>query len=76
MENGFLMQNGLIKAVNIKQHDDVYEMIINLHKDLNKQQSETANQKLILVLANHIGDISILREAVALVKDNALTWSN
>ena len=68
------MQNGLIKTENIKQHDDVYEMIINLHKDLNKQQSETANQKLILVLANHIGDISILKEAVALVKDNALTW--
>ena len=70
------MKNNLIQKTNIKRHDDVYEMIIGLHKDLNDQQSETANQKLILVLANHIGDISILREAVALVKNNALTWSD
>ncbi len=34
-----------------------------MHHDLSDEQSALANARLILLLANHIGDISVLREA-------------
>ena len=44
--------------------DDFYEMLINTHRDLSDEQSELLNARLILLLANHIGDINTLREAL------------
>jgi hypothetical protein len=44
--------------------DDFYEMLINTHRDLSDEQSELLNARLILLLANHIGDIGTLREAL------------
>jgi len=44
--------------------DDFYEMLINTHRDLSDEQSELLNARLILVLANHIGDMDTLREAL------------
>jgi hypothetical protein len=39
-------------------------MLINTHRDLSDEQSELLNARLILLLANHIGDIGTLREAL------------
>jgi hypothetical protein len=50
---------------NIAQPDDFYEALIDTHRDLSKEQSELVNAKLILLLANHIGDLEILREGMA-----------
>jgi hypothetical protein len=44
--------------------DDFYEMLINTHRDLSDEQSELLNARLILLLANHIGDMDTLREAL------------
>jgi len=44
--------------------DDFYEMLINTHRDLSDEQSEQLNARLILLLANHIGDMDTLREAL------------
>jgi hypothetical protein len=44
--------------------DDFYEMLLNTHRDLSDEQSELLNARLILLLANHIGDIDTLREAL------------
>jgi hypothetical protein len=44
--------------------DDFYEMLINTHRDLSDEQSELLNARFILLLANHIGDINTLREAL------------
>ncbi|HJU71975.1 MAG TPA: DUF2783 domain-containing protein [Paucimonas sp.] len=49
---------------NMPLADDFYEALIEMHKDLSEEQSETFNAKLILVLANHIGDLDILKEAM------------
>jgi hypothetical protein len=46
--------------------DDFYEMLIDAHRDLDDEASERLNARLILLLCNHIGDISVLREALAL----------
>jgi hypothetical protein len=48
--------------------DDFYQLLINTHRDLTEQQSTLLNAKLILILANHIGDISVLREAMQLAR--------
>lgn len=49
--------------------DDFYEMLLNTHRDLSDEQSELLNARLILLLANHIGDIAALREALKLARE-------
>jgi hypothetical protein len=52
-------------TLNIAAPDDFYEALIDAHRGLTEQQSTTLNAKLILLLANHIGDLAVLREALA-----------
>jgi hypothetical protein len=51
--------------------DDFYEALIDAHRDLGDEQSERLNARLILLLSNHIGDIAVLREALALARREA-----
>ena len=51
--------------------DDVYQLLIDSHRDLTPDQSTRLNAKLILLLANHIGDITVLREAMQIARDGA-----
>lgn len=48
--------------------DDFYEALIDTHKDLSDDQSAMVNAKLVLLLSNHIGDISVLREAMRIAR--------
>lgn len=48
--------------------DDFYEALIDAHRDLTDEQSEQLNARLVLLLCNHIGDLSVLREAFALAR--------
>lgn len=50
--------------------DDFYEALIETHRGLSDAQSELVNAKLVLLLANHIGDISVLREALRLARED------
>ncbi len=45
--------------------DDFYEQLIHIHRDLSDDQSRLVNARLILLLANHIGDLNVLRQALA-----------
>lgn len=49
-------------------NDDFYELLIDTHLGLDDEQSEQVNARLILLLANHIGDLAVLREAMALAR--------
>jgi len=49
---------------NIERPDDFYQDLIDLHRDLSEEQSRQVNARLILLLANHIGDMEVLREAM------------
>ena len=51
-------------ALNLKAPDDFYNALIELHRDLSDEQSELVNARLILLLANHIGDPDVLRDAM------------
>ena len=45
--------------------DDFYEALIETHRGLSDEQSELVNARLVLLLANHIGDLRVLHEALA-----------
>jgi hypothetical protein len=49
---------------NIARPDDFYEALIEMHRDLDAEQSRMANAHLILLLANHVGDEAVLRDAM------------
>jgi hypothetical protein len=53
----------------IARADDFYEALINTHRDLTLEQSQVVNAKLILLLANHIGDLDVLRDALKRARD-------
>lgn len=44
--------------------DAFYEALIDAHRDLTDDQSQLLNARLVLLLANHIGDLRVLREAL------------
>ena len=48
--------------------DDFYEMLIDAHRGLSDGESAKLNARLILLLANHVGDLSVLREALRLAR--------
>ena len=53
----------LITAPNIADPDDFYAELIALHQGRTKEDSDAVNARLVLLLANHIGDRATLREA-------------
>lgn len=55
---------GLILDPNIPDPDGFYEDLLNVHQGLEKQDSDALNARLILILANHVGDRDVLREAL------------
>jgi hypothetical protein len=48
--------------------DDLYAALLELHEGLDAEESATASAKLILLLVNHIADVEVVREAVALAR--------
>lgn len=58
------MHSSLITEPNIARADDFYEALIDAHRDLTNEQSQTFNARLILLLSNHIGDENALQEAL------------
>lgn len=48
--------------------DDFYEALMRTHEGLQETESHTLNARLVLILANHIGDLTVLQEALALAR--------
>ena len=59
--------NMLNTKPNIENADGFYEELIALHDGRNKDESDAINAKLVLILANHIGDREILAQALTSV---------
>ncbi|EEA04227.1 conserved hypothetical protein [Burkholderia sp. H160] len=60
--------NKLNIETNIADPDAFYEKLIDAHNGLSDEQSHFMNAKLVLLLANHIGDAEVLFEALALAR--------
>ena len=54
----------LVTTPNIDRPDDFYAALLSLHEGRSKEESDAVNARLILLLANHIGDMDVLREAL------------
>ena len=59
---------GLSTSSNFAKPDDAFRMIVESHRGLSDAQSADLDAALVLVLANHVGDIEVLREAIELAK--------
>jgi hypothetical protein len=62
----------LSTSSNFAKPDDAFRAIVEAHRGLGEAQSHDLDAALVLILANHIGDIGVLREAVALAKRRVL----
>ena len=53
---------------NITDPDGFYDELLGAHEGLSKEESDAFNARLILILANHVGDREVLRAALELAK--------
>ncbi|MEZ5739846.1 MAG: DUF2783 domain-containing protein [Burkholderiaceae bacterium] len=60
------MKTHLVTETNLASPDAFYEALIDIHQGLDDAQSADVNARLILLLANHIGDMAVIREAFEL----------
>ncbi|MFV2034806.1 MAG: DUF2783 domain-containing protein [Halocynthiibacter sp.] len=58
---------------NIDDADDFYAELLALHDGLSKPQSDALNARLVLLLANQIGDRAILSAAMQAAADATTT---
>lgn len=48
--------------------DAFYDRLVSAHRGLSDEQSDLMQARLVLLLANHIGDLRVLDEAIALAR--------
>ena len=51
--------------------DGFYERLLDAHQGLSRAESEALNARLILLLANQIGDADVLADCIAAARENA-----
>ncbi|TWT05070.1 DUF2783 domain-containing protein [Reyranella sp. CPCC 100927] len=54
----------LRRDLNLARPDDVYNLLVDAHKGLDEAQSRAFDARLILLLANQVGDEAAIREAI------------
>lgn len=60
----------LSTSPNLAAPDDFYEALIDMHRGLSDAQSALVNAKLILLLANHVGDMEVLHGAMSAARED------
>jgi hypothetical protein len=65
----------LSTSSNFPKPDDAFRAIVEAHRGLSDEQSADFDAALVLILANHIGDFDVLREAIALAKRGMIDTS-
>lgn len=53
---------------NLERSDDFYACLLEAHEGLSEAETHALNARLILILANHIGSLDVLTEALAIAK--------
>lgn len=62
----------LSTSSNFIKPDDAFRAVVEAHRGLSEAQSADLDAALVLILANHIGDLAVLHEAIALAKRRVL----
>ena len=55
-------------TLNQQDADGFYEQLLDAHVGLDEEQSALLNARLVLLLANHVGDARVLKECVEAAK--------
>jgi hypothetical protein len=55
---------------NFDDADAFYAALIDAHRGLSEVESTTLNARLVLLLANHIGDAAVLRDALQKARES------
>jgi hypothetical protein len=55
-------------ALHFQDADTFYEQLLDAHTGLDREQSELLNARLILLLANQVGDAHVLAECITAAK--------
>lgn len=63
------LSGSLITEPHLAHPDDFYEALIDMHRDLTDAQSQAVNARLILLLANHIGNQTVLMSAMRAARE-------
>jgi hypothetical protein len=50
--------------LNLQDADSFYEQLLDAHEGLSKEHSQLLNARLILLLANQVGDANVLRDCI------------
>ncbi|MBL4812040.1 MAG: DUF2783 domain-containing protein [Rhodobacteraceae bacterium] len=58
----------LTQTPNLTRPDHIYASLLDAHDGLTEAESKAFNARLILVLFNHIGDETVLAEALCVAK--------
>jgi hypothetical protein len=51
-------------ALNLQDADSFYERLLDAHQGLSREESELLNARLVLLLANQVGDAQVLIECI------------
>ncbi len=60
----------LKREPNIADADGLYADLIGAHEGLSEADSAALNARLVLLLANHIGDEAVVREAIEVARQS------
>ena len=60
----------LKREPNVADPDGQYAVLIDAHADLTEAESASLNARLVLLLANHIGDPAVLADALATARNS------
>lgn len=58
----------LNRQSNVADPDGLYAAILEAHVDLSAPESAALNARLVLLLANHISDPAVVRQALAIAR--------
>ena len=58
----------LMTASQFKDPDAAFVMLIEARRGLSESAAAALDARLVLILANHIGDMDVLQEAISLAK--------
>ena len=53
---------------NVARPDDAFRAVVEAHRGLSDEESADLDAALVLILANHIGDLDVLNDAIALAR--------
>jgi hypothetical protein len=61
--------SGLVTTPNLPDTDGFYAALLKAHEGLSDAESVALNTRLVLILANHVGDAKVLEAALKLARE-------